>query len=47
MKCFNEIQTEFDDDQDYKTILKYHINNFDKVLNIIKPRKPRRKDGEN
>ena len=47
MKCFNEIQTEFDDDQDYKTKLKYHINNFDKVLNIIKPRKPRRKDGEN
>ena len=42
MKCFNEIQKEFDDDQEYKTVLEYHINNFDKTLKIIKPRKRKR-----
>ena len=42
MKCFKEVQNEFDNDQDYKTILQYHLNNFDKTLKIIKPRKPKK-----
>ena len=46
MKCFNEIQNEFDDDQEYKTILKYHINNFDKIIKEIKSRKTKQKNGE-
>ena len=37
---------EFDDDQEYKTILKYHINNFDKIIKEIKSRKTKQKNGE-
>ena len=47
MKCFNEEQKEFEYDQDYKAVLEYHINNFDETLKVIKPRKPKRKKGEN
>ena len=47
MKCFNDVQKDFNDDQEYKTILEYHINNFDKTLKILKPRKPKRKNREN
>ena len=43
MNCFKDIQKEFDDDQNYKTKLEYHINNFEKILRKKKPRKRTKK----
>ena len=47
MNCFKDIQKEFDNNQDYKTILEYHINNFEKILRKKKPRKRTKNNGEN
>ena len=47
MNCFKDIQKEFDDDQNYKTKLEYHINNFEKILRKKKPRKRTKNNGEN
>ena len=43
MKCFNDVKEEFSDDKEYLAIVKYHLNNFESIINNKKSRKPKKK----
>ena len=48
LKCFKQIEDKIlnkykEDGKDYVKFLKFYLENFEKIINIKEPRKPRRK----